>query len=32
VLRISAASTHVQTQLAKYAESAHSPALDREDR
>ncbi|MGC9215067.1 DUF167 domain-containing protein [Acidithiobacillus sp.] len=32
VLRISAASTHVQTQLRKYAESAHSPALDREDR
>jgi hypothetical protein len=32
VLRISAAPTHVQTQLRQYAESSHPPALDREDR
>ena len=31
VLRISAAPTHVQTQLRQYAESSHPPALNRED-
>jgi hypothetical protein len=31
VLRISAAPASVQTQLRKYAESSHPPALNRED-